>query len=66
MEADALCDQVGLREEDSMCQATFGSLLVIAGFAQLVQACVCVYLVLNHVGIEGEEPRTCLFLIEVW
>ena len=57
--------QVGMREEDSQCQATFGSLLVVVGCAQLLQSGLGAYMVVQEVGIEGEEPRTCILLVEV-
>lgn len=59
------CIGVGLREEDSVCSASFGNLLVIVGFTELVQAGLCVYLVLRDIGIEGEHARTCILLIDV-
>jgi hypothetical protein len=59
------CIGVGLREEDNVCSASFGNLLVIVGFTELVQAGLCVYLVLRDIGIEGEHARTCILLIDV-
>eukprot|EP00802_Teleaulax_amphioxeia_P014150 Tamp_14211.p2 GENE.Tamp_14211~~Tamp_14211.p2 ORF type:complete len:361 (-),score=77.75 Tamp_14211:183-1265(-) len=61
----ACCIQVGLKEEDQQCQATFCSLLVVCGVVQLLQSTVGVYMVSRQVGAEGEEPRAVLWFLEV-
>ena len=59
------CIQVGLKEEDLQCQATFCSLLVVCGLVQLVQSGVGVYMISRQVGAVGEEPRAVLWFLEV-
>ena len=57
--------QVGLREENVVCEASFSTLMIIAGFLQLVQAAFGMYMVVYSVGFEGEELRLCLWMIEL-
>ena len=57
--------QVGLREENVVCEASFSTLMIIAGFLQLLQAALGMYLVFHSIGFEGEELRLCLWMIEL-
>ena len=41
----AICIQVGMKEEDYQCQATFCSLLIVCGIVQLLQVAVGVVMV---------------------
>ena len=59
------CIQVGLKEEDMQCQATFCLLLVVCGIVQLAQCCAGLYMIIRQVGAEGEEPRAVLWFLEV-
>ena len=57
--------QVGLREENVVCEASFSTLMIIAGLLQLVQASLGMYMVVYAIGSEGEELRLCLWMIEL-
>lgn len=58
------CIQVGFKEEDRICMATFCSLLIVCGFVKLVQASIGVFLIIRRIGIKGEEARATLLLVE--
>jgi hypothetical protein len=57
--------QVGLREENVVCEASFSTLMIMAGFLQLTQAALGAYMVVHSIGMEGEELRLCLWMIEL-
>ncbi|KAJ1477089.1 hypothetical protein T484DRAFT_1964154 [Baffinella frigidus] len=61
----SLCIQVGLKEEDRICQATFTSLLIVCGMMQLLQCGTAMYLIWHQIGAGGEEVRAVLFMAEV-
>jgi hypothetical protein len=61
----SFCIQVGLKEEDRLCQATYTSLLIICGAMQLLQCGTSLYLIWHGIGLGGEEVRAVLFMGEV-
>jgi len=59
-----ICIQVGMREEDTVCQATFCSLLILCGFFQIIHSFVGMRSVIRRLGTEAEETRMILWCVE--
>ena len=59
-----ICIQVGMREEDTVCQATFCSLLILSGVFQIVHSFVGMRFVIRRLGTEAEETRMILWCVE--